>query len=60
MIDNVIWGKNVNQNIKKPKKPPKLSKNKMFIFGLSSISNDQMSDPSKKHWPKSKKMKKAP
>ena len=32
----------------------------MFIFGLCSTSDDQLSDPSKKHQPKHKKTKKAP
>ena len=32
----------------------------MFIFGLCSTSDDQLSDPSKKRQPKCKKMKKAP
>ena len=35
-------------------------KNEMFIFGLSSTSDDQPSDPSKKCQPKHKKAKKAP
>ena len=34
--------------------------NKMFVFGLRSTSDDQLSDPSKKHRRKCKKMKKAP
>ena len=37
--------KNINQNTKKQKRPPKSSKNKMFIFGLHSTSDDR---PSKK------------
>ena len=32
----------------------------MFVFGLHSTSDDQLSDLSKKHRPKHKKMKKAP
>ena len=40
MIGQVIWAKNVDQTIKNQKKPPKLSKNKMFIFGLCSTSDD--------------------
>ena len=60
MIVQAIRAKNVDQNVKKQKRPPKSSKNKMFIFGLHSTSDDQLSDPSKKHWPKCKKMKKAP
>ena len=57
-----IWAKNIDQNVKKKnkKRPPKSSKNKMFIFGLHSTSDDQLSDLSKKHWPKHKKMKRAP
>ena len=60
MIGRAFQGKNVNQDIKKQKQPPKLSKNKMFIFGLLSTSDDQLSDPSKKCQLKCKKMKKAP
>ena len=61
MISRVIRAKNIDQNTKKKqKRPPKTSKNKMFIFGLRSTSDDQPSDPSKKHRPKSKNMKKAP
>ena len=48
MIGQAIQGKNVDQNIKKQKRPPKSSKNKMFIFGLCSTSDDWLSDPSKK------------
>ena len=60
MIGQAIRAKNINRNIKKWKRLPKSLKNQMFIFGLHSISDDQLSDPSKKHWPKCKKMKKAP
>ena len=61
MIEQAIWEKNVNWNVKKRKRPPKSSKNKMFIFGLCSTSDDRMSDLSNKHWPKCKKNpKKAP
>ena len=60
MIGQAIWAKNVDQNTKKWKRPPKSSKNKMFIFGLCSTSDDRPSNPSKKCWPKHKKMKKAP
>ena len=60
MIGWAIWVKNVNQNAKKQKRPPKSSKNQMFISGLCSTSDDQPSNLSKKHWPKHKKMKKAP
>ena len=60
MIAQAIWAKNIDQNVKKQKRPPKSSKNKMFIFGLHSTSDDQLSDPSKKHQSKCKKMKKAP
>ena len=60
MIGWVIWAKNVDQNAKKWKTPPKLLKNKMFVFGLRSTSDDRLSDLSKKRWPKWKKMEKAP
>ena len=46
--------------MQKMKRPLKSSKNKMFVFGLRSTSDDQPSDLSKKHRPKHKKMKKAP
>ena len=60
MIGQVIWAKNVDRNVKKQKRPPKLSKNKMFIFRLCSTSDDRLSHPSKKRRPKCKTMKKAP
>ena len=60
MIGRVIQAKNIDRNAKKQKRPPKSSKNKMFIFGLHSTSDDQPSDPSKKHRPKCKKTRKAP
>ena len=47
MFGQTIQAKNVDQTIKKTKRPPKLSKNKMFIFGLCSTSDDPPSDPSK-------------
>ena len=46
MIGQAIWAKSVDQNAKKWKRPPKTSKDKMFIFGLCSTSDDQMSNPS--------------
>ena len=49
MIGQVIQAKNIDQNIKKQKRPPKSLKNQMFVFGLHSTSDDQLSDPSKKH-----------
>ena len=55
MIGWVIWAKTIDQNAKKWKRPPKSSKNKMFIFGLHSTSDDRPSNPSKKCWPKHKK-----
>ena len=60
MIGRAIQAKNVHQNTRKHKRPPKSSKNKMFVFQLRSTSDDRPSDPSKKHWPKHKKLKKAP
>ena len=49
MIGQAIQAKNINQNAKKQKRPPKSSKNQMFIFGFCSTSDDRPSDPSKKH-----------
>ena len=60
MIGWAIWAKNVDQNTKKWKRPPKSSKNKMFIFGLCSTSDDRPSNPSIKCWPNSKKWKRPP
>ena len=48
MIGQAIRAKNINQNTKKQKRPPKSSKNKMFIFGLHSTSDDRPSDLNKK------------
>ena len=48
MIGQTIQEKNVDRNAKKQKRPPKSSKNKMFVFGLHSTSDDQLSDLSKK------------
>ena len=48
MIGQAIQAKNVDQNAKKQKRPPKSSKNKMFVFGLRSTSDDRPSDLSKK------------
>ena len=60
MKGQAIWAKNVNWKAIKQKSPPKSSKNKMFIFGLCSTSDDRLSDPSRKCQLKRKKMKKAP
>ena len=61
MVGQVIWVKNVDRNTKKKqKRPPKSLKNKMFVFGLHSTSDDQPSDRSKKCRLKCKKTKKAP
>ena len=54
MIGQAIWVKNVNPNAKKQKRPPKSSKNQMFI------SDDWPSDLSKKCQPKCKKQKRPP
>ena len=40
---------------KMQKRPPKSSKNEVFIFGLHSISDDQPSDLNDEHQPKCKK-----
>ena len=37
------------------KRSPKSLKNEMFIFGLNSISDDQLSDPSDERQPKCQK-----
>ena len=47
MIGQAIQAKNVNQNTKKQKRPPKSLKNKMFDFGLRSTSDDRTSNPNK-------------
>ena len=60
MIGRAIRAKNVDRNTKKRKRPPKSSKNKMFVFGLCSTSDDWPSDLSKKCQSKCKKTKKAP
>ena len=57
MIGRVIWAKNVDRNAKKWKRPPKSLKNKMFVFGLRSTSDDRPSNLSKKCWPKQKNEK---
>ena len=48
----ISQAKNVDQKMltktKKTKKAPKSSKNKMFIFGLCSTSDDRLSNLSKK------------
>ena len=53
MIGQAIPVMNINQNAKK--RPPKSSKNEMFVFGLSSISDDWLSDLSNESQPKSEK-----
>ena len=58
MISRAIRAKNINQNAKKQKRPPKSSKIKMFIFGLCSTSDERLSDPSKKCQTKHKTNKK--
>ena len=60
MIGRAIRTKNIDRNAQKWKRPPKSSKNKMFIFGLHSTSDDWLSNLSKKHWPKHKKNEKGP
>ena len=60
MIGQAIWAKNVDQNAKKWKRPPKSLKNQMFTFGLHSTSDDRPSDLSKICRPKHKKMQKRP
>ena len=60
MIGRVIWAKNVDRNAKKWKRPPKSSKNKMFVFGLHSTSDDRPSNLSKKMLTKTQKNEKGP
>ena len=48
MISRAIQAKNIDQNTKKQKRSPKSSKNKMFVFGLHSTSDDQPSNLSEK------------
>ena len=60
MIGWAIRAKNIDRNTKKQKRPPKTSKNKMFIFGLHSTPDDWPSNPSKKYRPKHKKTKRPP
>ena len=55
MIGWAIWAKNIDWNAKNWKRPPKSSKNKMFIFGLHSTSDDWLSDQSDERWLKCKK-----
>ena len=57
MISWAIWVKNVNRIAIKQKRPPKSSKNQMFVFGLHSTSDDRPNDLSKKRQPKCKKTK---
>ena len=53
MISRAILSKKHQpKDQKNPKMPPKSSKNKMFVFGLHSTSDDWLSDLSKKRWPK--------
>ena len=53
---------NIDQNakIKTKKRPPKSSKNKMFIFGLCSTFDDRPSDLSNERQLKHKKFLKGP
>ena len=60
MIGRAIWAKNIDQNAKKWKRSPKSLKNKMFVFGLHSTSDDWLSNLSDEHWPKCKKNEKGP
>ena len=60
MIGWVISTENIDRNAKKWKRPPKSLKNKMFIFGLCSTSNDWLSNPSKKMMTKMQKNEKGP
>ena len=60
MISWAIRAKNIDQNAKKWKRPPKSLKNKMFIFGLHSTSDDRPSNLSKKMLTEMQNNKKGP
>ena len=60
MIGQAIWAWNIDQNAKKQKRPWKSSKNKMFIFGLCSTSDDWLSNPAKNVDQNTKKWKRPP
>ena len=48
MIGQAIQAKMLTEMQKNKKRPPKSLKNKMFVFGLRSTSDDRPSDLSKK------------
>ena len=60
MIGRAIQAKNVDQNAKKWKRPPKSLKNQMFIFGLHSTSDDRPSRSEQKTLTKTQKNEKGP
>ena len=60
MIGWAMRAKYVDRNAKKWKRPPKSSKNKMFIFGLRSTSDDRLSNLSKNIDQNTKKWKRPP
>ena len=60
MISQAIWAKNIDRNTKKWKRPPKSLKNKMFIFGLHSTSDDWPSNLSKNMLTEMQNNKKGP
>ena len=60
MISWAIWAKNIDQNAKKWKRPPKSLKNKMSVFGLRSTSDDRLSSLSKKMLTEMQNNKKGP
>ena len=60
MIGQAIQAKNIDQNTKKWKMPPKSLKNKMFVFGLHSTSDDRPNNLSKNVDRNIKKQKRPP
>ena len=60
MIGQAIWAKNIDWNAKKWKRPPKSSKNKMFVFGLHSTSDDRAKRSEQKTLTEMQKNEKGP
>ena len=60
MIGWAIQAENVNWNIKKWKRPPKSSKNKIFVFGLRLTSDDRPEGSEQKTSTKMQKNEKGP
>ena len=52
----ISWAIRETKLTKMQKRPPKSSKNEIFVFGLCSTSDDQLSDLSDESWHKCNKM----